>query len=50
MAATTKLTKIGNPTGAIPGDILDVAPMARGNDVIPPVVAGNIEIAKPLDH
>lgn len=50
MAATTKLTKIGNSTGvAIPKDVLEAAHMARGEEVTLSVVEGKIEIAKPTD-
>jgi antitoxin component of MazEF toxin-antitoxin module len=50
MAATTKLTKIGNSTGvAIPKEVLEAAHMARGEEVTLTVAEGKIEIAKPID-
>ncbi|HIJ63493.1 MAG TPA: AbrB/MazE/SpoVT family DNA-binding domain-containing protein [Rhodospirillaceae bacterium] len=50
MAATTKLTRIGNSTGvAIPREVLDEAHMNRGEEVTISVVDGRIEIAKPGD-
>jgi len=50
MAATTKLTKIGNSTGVtLPREVLEAACMARGEEVTLSVVEGRIEIAKPAD-